>query len=106
MVIWFRVLDKSEMEFISSVSTSGAPKSSAPNFDQFFRQSEYHTLTLKSFKREDSGIYSCASLVGGKKLEFGEVTKLELKEGGLCFLRVVRFSHHSLKISYHFYSFS
>ncbi|XP_013872514.1 T-cell surface glycoprotein CD8 alpha chain isoform X1 [Austrofundulus limnaeus] len=80
MVIWFRVLDKSGMEFIASVALSGQLKKSAHYFDQIFRLTESHTLTLKSFKREDSGIYSCACLVGGNRLEFGAVTKLELEE--------------------------
>lgn len=106
MVIWFRVLDKSGMEFIASVALSGSLKNSAPNFDQIFSLSDYHTLSLKSFRREDSGIYSCARLIGGNRLEFGEVTRLELEEGGLCFLKVVQFLHFSpTKLSYPFHSF-
>lgn len=79
MVIWFRVLDKSGMEFIASFSNNGVkkaaktPPSSAFSYDSI-RQS---TLILKSFSAaSDSGVYSCASLFKGNELKFGAVTRL------------------------------
>ncbi|KAM4588982.1 T-cell surface glycoprotein CD8 alpha chain isoform 2-T2 [Odontesthes bonariensis] len=80
MVIWFRVLDVSGMEFIASFSPSGTKKASGPNYDSIFQHrntklNEY-VLKLKSFKNSDRGIYSCASLIRGTKLSFGEVTRL------------------------------
>uniref|UniRef100_A0A3Q3B952 Ig-like domain-containing protein n=1 Tax=Kryptolebias marmoratus TaxID=37003 RepID=A0A3Q3B952_KRYMA len=85
MVIWFRALDKSGMEFIASVSSTGQLKTSRPNFNNKFRfqTTDSQTLILKSFnKNNDSGVYSCGSLVNGNKLLFGEVTRLKLDEGG------------------------
>ncbi|XP_037535029.1 T-cell surface glycoprotein CD8 alpha chain [Nematolebias whitei] len=81
MVIWFRVLDGSGMEFIASSGSSAHIKQAGTNFYKLFKLSDSRTLTLKSFSRSDGGIYSCASLVGGNKLDFGEVTKLQLSEG-------------------------
>ncbi|XP_017278322.1 T-cell surface glycoprotein CD8 alpha chain [Kryptolebias marmoratus] len=83
MVIWFRALDKSGMEFIASVSSTGQLKTSRPNFNNKFRfqTTDSQTLILKSFnKNNDSGVYSCGSLVNGNKLLFGEVTRLKLDE--------------------------
>uniref|UniRef100_A0A3Q0R494 T-cell surface glycoprotein CD8 alpha chain n=1 Tax=Amphilophus citrinellus TaxID=61819 RepID=A0A3Q0R494_AMPCI len=76
MIVWFRVLDSSGMEFIGSFSTTGIKKTVMPNFDEIFSYST-NRLTLKSFQRKDSGTYSCAALVSGTKLTFGEVTKIE-----------------------------
>jgi len=80
MVIWFRVLDISGMEFIGSFSPAGTEKLVMTNYDSIFQQKKIkaneYVLTLKSFKRSDSGIYSCNTLSGGNKLIFGKVTRL------------------------------
>ncbi|XP_038552330.1 T-cell surface glycoprotein CD8 alpha chain [Micropterus salmoides] len=79
MIIWFRVLDNSGMEFIASFSTSGMLKKSTDSFSNMFMDSKMkqNILTLKSFnKARDSGIYSCGLLHKGTELKFGEVTRL------------------------------
>ncbi|XP_026163527.1 T-cell surface glycoprotein CD8 alpha chain [Mastacembelus armatus] len=76
MVIWFRVLDHSGMEFIGSFSNSGLKKSK--EIHQKFSETKMsqHILMLKSFsKAEDSGTYTCASFKDNK-LNFGEITRL------------------------------
>nr|XP_043880270.1 T-cell surface glycoprotein CD8 alpha chain [Solea senegalensis] len=78
MVIWFRVVEESEMEFIGSFSNTGSIKSKQTPFTSFFGHSkmEQHILTVKSFSRDrDSGTYSCAS-IKSNELKFGKVTKL------------------------------
>ncbi|XP_034726048.1 T-cell surface glycoprotein CD8 alpha chain isoform X2 [Etheostoma cragini] len=78
MVIWFRILDTSGMEFIASFSNSGELKSPAASFPSTFSQSKIkqHILTLQSFSESrDSGVYSCASLKANE-LKFGEETQL------------------------------
>ncbi|XP_068450681.1 T-cell surface glycoprotein CD8 alpha chain [Clinocottus analis] len=79
LVVWFRVLSTG-VEFIASFSNQGMLKVAGPSFPSFFTNSMtpgIFTLHLKSFnKARDSGVYTCASLSGGVKLEFGEVTRL------------------------------
>lgn len=77
--IWFRVLDKSGMEFIASYGQNGLKKTQTTPPSSSFSEAKIlsNTLVLKSFKKDkDSGIYSCASLYQGKELKFGEVTRL------------------------------
>ncbi|XP_035518531.1 T-cell surface glycoprotein CD8 alpha chain [Morone saxatilis] len=77
MIVWFRVLDKTGMEFIGSFSNTGIVKSSplSPIFS--FSKIIQKILILQSFnKSRDSGIYSCASLYKGNELSFGKVTRL------------------------------
>ncbi|KAL7407948.1 hypothetical protein ABVT39_016040 [Epinephelus coioides] len=79
MVIWFRVLDTSTVEFIASFSITGVLKSSSKSFSSTFSvsQSKQHTLTLNSFnKAKDSGVYNCGSLYKGNELKFGKATRL------------------------------
>ncbi|XP_047438068.1 T-cell surface glycoprotein CD8 alpha chain [Mugil cephalus] len=78
MIIWFRVLDKSGMEFLASLSNNGVVKASRTDFTQIFsHSSDPHVLTLNSFKNSrDSGIYTCGSLYKGNQLIFGNVTRL------------------------------
>lgn len=80
MVIWFRVLDNSGMEFIASFTNAVMLKSStSTSFTSTYSDSKMssHTLTVKSFnKATDSGVYSCASLVNGRELKFGQATRL------------------------------
>lgn len=78
MIIWFRVLDKSGMEFIASFSESGLqkPNTDKPSSTFTYRKIDQNILILPSFyKASDSGLYSCASLKGSQ-LKFGEVTRL------------------------------
>ena len=89
MVIWFRVLDTSGMEFIASFSTTGILKSpTEASFPAAFSHSKIKDdiLILKSFKKADSGVYSCASLFRGNELRFGTATRLE--EGEFCFIHL------------------
>nr|XP_033483355.1 T-cell surface glycoprotein CD8 alpha chain isoform X2 [Epinephelus lanceolatus] len=79
MVIWFRVLDTSSVEFIASFSSTGVLKSSSTSFSSTFSvsQSKQYTLTLKAFnKAKDSGVYNCGSLYRGNELKFGKATRL------------------------------
>ncbi|XP_049430638.1 T-cell surface glycoprotein CD8 alpha chain [Epinephelus fuscoguttatus] len=79
MVIWFRVLNTSTVEFIASFSNTGVLKSSSTSFSSTFSfsQSKQNTLTLKLFnKAKDSGIYNCGSLYRGNELKFGKATRL------------------------------
>ncbi|XP_061584286.1 T-cell surface glycoprotein CD8 alpha chain [Cololabis saira] len=80
MVVWFRVSDKSGMEFIASFSNSGQEKKLPPNFSSLYsyrKSAEHFHLKVKAFRRDrDSGLYSCASLYKGIELKFGEVTQL------------------------------
>ncbi|XP_005450410.1 T-cell surface glycoprotein CD8 alpha chain [Oreochromis niloticus] len=75
MIVWFRVLSNFRMEFIGSFSTNCFKKKVTTNFDRLYTCAEDH-LTLKSFKKNDTGLYSCASLIQGNKLEFGDVTQI------------------------------
>nr|AIC33815.1 T cell surface glycoprotein CD8 alpha chain [Lutjanus sanguineus] len=79
LIVWFRVLDTSGMEFIGSYSTSGMRKPNigapSPSFSE--TKIAQHTLILKSFNKDkDVGIYSCASLIRGVELKFGQITRL------------------------------
>lgn len=88
MTIWFRILDKAGMEFIASFS-NGLKKDTerSPSSSFTFSKISKHIVTLQSFDRnKDSGLYSCASLVKGKELVFGEVTRLV--GGEFCFMNL------------------
>ncbi|XP_042358185.1 T-cell surface glycoprotein CD8 alpha chain [Plectropomus leopardus] len=79
MVVWFRVLDSSGMEFIASFSNNGVLKSPKASFPDIFRHSNSRPdiLTLVSFnKARDAGVYNCASLFKGTELKFGRPTRL------------------------------
>ncbi|XP_029990621.1 T-cell surface glycoprotein CD8 alpha chain [Sphaeramia orbicularis] len=76
MVIWFRVLDKTGMQFIASFTNNGILKTPRPLPSTFKSKMESNILTLIRFTDEDSGVYSCASLIGGNELQFGEITRL------------------------------
>lgn len=78
LTIWFRVLDKAGMEFIASFS-NGVRKDTESKSSLLFSDGKIksHKLTLKSFSRErDSGLYGCSSLIRGKELSFGRLTRL------------------------------
>ncbi|XP_071372644.1 T-cell surface glycoprotein CD8 alpha chain [Centroberyx affinis] len=77
LIVWFRVVDNKEMEFIASFS-NGFLKVSSSSYESTFNGSKIsqNILVLKSFNKiRDSGIYCCASLARNK-LFFGEVTRL------------------------------
>ncbi|XP_077429172.1 T-cell surface glycoprotein CD8 alpha chain [Vanacampus margaritifer] len=81
MIMWFRVLDKSGLEFLASFSNNGILKSASKSFSSIFSDLRIRegVLTLKSFhKGRDSGIYSCASLKISE-LKFGNVIRLTEK---------------------------
>ncbi|KAK5608932.1 hypothetical protein CRENBAI_018081 [Crenichthys baileyi] len=84
IVFLFRVVDESGMEFLGSFSPGGQPKTTRPNFDSHFSSKKLNDdfiLTVKSFnKRNDNGMYSCASLVKGNELIFGPVTPHRVPE--------------------------
>lgn len=91
MTVWFRVRDKSWMEFIASFS-NGLKKETenSPSSEFTYGKINKDILTLKSFQREaDSGLYCCASLFKGKELRFGSVTQLRGGESsGFSLLRL------------------
>ncbi|CAN9512446.1 unnamed protein product [Ophioblennius macclurei] len=75
LIIWYRVLDKTGMEFLASCSNSGVSKVRSSTFEQLFSQGT-DAITLTSFNKErDAGLYSCSSLKGNE-LKFGESTRL------------------------------
>ncbi|XP_036956523.1 T-cell surface glycoprotein CD8 alpha chain isoform X4 [Acanthopagrus latus] len=79
MIIWFRVLDNSGMEFIASFSSAGVKKANTKSPSSTFTETkiDQNILTLQSFKEAvDSGVYSCATLYRGTELRFGKVTRL------------------------------
>ncbi|KAG8007472.1 Cyclin-dependent kinase 18, partial [Nibea albiflora] len=79
LIVWFRVLDKSGMEFIASFTNNGYKKDThnTPSSKFIFTKSSQHIVTLESFSRDkDSGIYSCASLLRGVELKFGPIIQL------------------------------
>ncbi|XP_070695252.1 T-cell surface glycoprotein CD8 alpha chain [Pempheris klunzingeri] len=79
MIVWFRVLENSGLEFIASFSTYGILKSMSANIPSTFNHDKIsqNILTLASFnKARDSGTYSCAGLYKGNELKFGKVTRL------------------------------
>lgn len=88
--IWFRVLDKSGMEFIASFSERGLqkPYTDKPSSTFTYTKIERNIIILPSFyKASDSGLYSCASLKGSQ-LKFGNVTRLA--GGEFCFTNLVQ----------------
>ncbi|KAM7422114.1 hypothetical protein PAMA_010269 [Pampus argenteus] len=74
IILWFRILDTSGVEFIASFSRNGLLKSGISADFTHSKMSE-SILTLKSFKAGDSGAYSCAAFKNNE-LIFGEVTRL------------------------------
>ncbi|XP_061642048.1 zinc finger matrin-type protein 1-like isoform X3 [Phyllopteryx taeniolatus] len=84
MVMWFRVVDKSGMEFLASYTNNGMQKSTSDSMSNFsdLRIRE-DIIILKSFsKARDSGIYSCASLKNNQ-LKFGDITRLTGENDGV-----------------------
>ncbi|XP_077459419.1 T-cell surface glycoprotein CD8 alpha chain [Stigmatopora argus] len=78
MIMWFRVLDHSGMEFLASFSNNGLSKSSSGSFSSTFQVTKIrdNVLILKSFRKaQDSGIYSCVTLKDNQ-MKFGPVTRL------------------------------
>lgn len=88
LTIWFRVLDNAGMEFIASFS-NGVKKDTESNPSSTFTYGKIrsHKVTLVEFSRErDSGLYGCSSLIKGKELRFGPLTRLfggEFADSGL-----------------------
>lgn len=88
LTIWFRVLDNAGMEFIASFS-NGVKKDTEGNPSSTFSYGKIksHKVTLVAFSRErDSGLYGCSSLIKGKELRFGPLTRLfggEFADSGL-----------------------
>ncbi|XP_054877133.1 T-cell surface glycoprotein CD8 alpha chain [Poeciliopsis prolifica] len=78
IVFLFRVVEDSGMEFIGSYSPTGAAKVTGPNKNLVVEKlSNDFALTVKNFNRKsDSGMYTCATLVKGNELSFGQVTQL------------------------------
>lgn len=90
MIVWFRVLDKSGMEFIASFSNNGLQKSNTAKPSSAFSYTKIlqYTVILESFnKANDNGLYSCASL-RNSELKFGQVTRLV--GGEFCFTNLVQ----------------
>ncbi|XP_029287891.1 T-cell surface glycoprotein CD8 alpha chain [Cottoperca gobio] len=82
LVIWFRLLDTSGMEFIASFSNNGMPKYVTNSFSKTFSESriQQDVLILRSFNTiSDSGVYNCASLKGNE-LKFGIATRLVMEK--------------------------
>ncbi|XP_063331073.1 T-cell surface glycoprotein CD8 alpha chain [Pelmatolapia mariae] len=79
MVVWFRVLSNFRMEFIGSFSTSGIPKTVTANFNELYTYAN-DRLTLRSFKKTDTGQYGCATLYQGTKMDFGDVTQISAEK--------------------------
>lgn len=76
--IWFRVLDRTGMEFICAVGLNGQKKPTKQNPSSNFDYSKIsqNILVLSSFNKEkDSGQYSCATYKN-VELVFGPVTRL------------------------------
>ncbi|XP_053723495.1 T-cell surface glycoprotein CD8 alpha chain isoform X3 [Synchiropus splendidus] len=74
LVMWFRVLDGSTMEFIGSFSNNGVLKGALPSI--FTHTPGKDAITLNSFKSSrDSGLYTCGSLKNNQ-VNFGQVTSL------------------------------
>lgn len=78
MVTWFRVLDKSGIEFIVSYSNSQI-KAKSPVYERFrmtVEAGKVKKLVLKSFNKDtDSGVYSCAC-IKSNEMKFGPITRL------------------------------
>ncbi|XP_053172089.1 T-cell surface glycoprotein CD8 alpha chain [Scomber japonicus] len=79
LVIWLRVLDTPDVEFIGSFApSSGTEKEKIPDrFD--ISKASHDKLTLRSFKKNESGIYTCATLKSNA-LHFGRLTRLVVGE--------------------------
>ncbi|XP_037108166.1 T-cell surface glycoprotein CD8 alpha chain [Syngnathus acus] len=77
VVMWFRVSDKYNIDFLASFSNNGVLKSEKNSFSSIFkRKPNEDVISLNSFnKGRDSGLYICASLKSGE-LIFGDVTRL------------------------------
>nr|ACF04749.1 CD8 alpha [Hippoglossus hippoglossus] len=75
--VWFRILDRSGMEFIASFGRNGDKKGPTPlSSNMHYSKMENNILTLKSFSKvRDSGAYGCACIIGNE-LKFGKVTRL------------------------------
>lgn len=78
LIVWFRILDNSGMEFIASFSNSMQKDTEGRASSNFnYRKISRNIIILQSFRRDhDSGLYTCASLYKGKELKFGKVTRL------------------------------
>lgn len=81
--IWFRVLDNAGMEFIATFDFRGEKKKTPVNPTIQFDSSRITSdiLTLKSFKKADSGAYGCA-VYESYMLKFGKVQRLVAGELG------------------------
>uniref|UniRef100_A0A3B4AJ47 Ig-like domain-containing protein n=1 Tax=Periophthalmus magnuspinnatus TaxID=409849 RepID=A0A3B4AJ47_9GOBI len=77
-VVWFRVPDKSNLEYIASLSSvNPTVKKEGPVFHFFSTEKiSAHILVLKAFNRSaDAGLYSCLSQ--NREMMFGGVTRLQ-----------------------------
>ena len=85
-ISWFRVRDKSSMEFIASFDFRGKSKTQlSPRFSA--EKMGKNILILKSFdKALDSGVYGCGILKNSDMI-FGSVTRLT--GGEFCFRSLV-----------------
>ncbi|XP_049590779.1 T-cell surface glycoprotein CD8 alpha chain [Syngnathus scovelli] len=77
MVMWFRVSDKYNIDFLASFSNNGVLKFEKSSFSSIFkRKPNEDVISLNSFNKDrDSGLYICASLKNSE-LVFGDVTRL------------------------------
>ncbi|XP_061688994.1 T-cell surface glycoprotein CD8 alpha chain isoform X2 [Syngnathoides biaculeatus] len=81
IVMWFRVLDKSGIEFLASYTNNGIRKYVSGSFSSHFSDLRIRDdiLILKSFsKGRDSGTYSCATLKNNE-LKFGPLIRLTVE---------------------------
>nr|UYI36869.1 CD8 alpha [Lateolabrax maculatus] len=79
LIVWFRMLDTSGMDFIATFTKHGMTKATATHYSSKFNDAkiQQNILTLKSFnKARDIGTYCCATLYKGVELRFGKVTRL------------------------------
>lgn len=75
IVIWYRMLDTSHMEFIGSFTNSIEKTQPSSNFT--YSKIGSNTITLTSFNKiKDSGTYTCAAFKSNR-LIFGQVTRLQ-----------------------------
>lgn len=90
LIVWFRMLDTSGMDFIATFTKHGMTKATATHYSSKFNDAkiQQNILTLKSFnKARDIGTYCCATLYKGVELRFGKVTRLV--GGEFSFLNLV-----------------
>lgn len=75
--IWFRVLDNAGMEFIATFDFRGERKKTPAHSSMQLDLSRIKSniLILKSFKKEDSGVYGCA-VYENYMLKFGKVNRI------------------------------